>query len=267
MPGQAFKDLVVLITGASRGIGRALALQFADQGGRLALAARSGAELLAVAEECRARGADAIAIPTDIGVEQQCGAAIDQTATELGPVDVLVNNAGISMVVPFADLGGMEPIEQLMRVNYLGAVYCTFHALPHLAARSGRIVNVCSLTGLAGVPTRTGYAASKHAMAGFFDSLRIELAGSGVSVTTVYPGFVETGIRERAAGAGAGRGKEASAGRIMTAERCAALTIRAATRRRRELVMTARGRGARWLRLVAPGLVDRIAARAVGFDR
>jgi short-subunit dehydrogenase len=144
-------------------------------------------------------------------------------------------------------------------------VYCTKHALPWLRQRGGLVVGIASLTALTGVPTRTGYAASKHAMRGFFDSLRIELDGSGVGVTMVYPGFVATGIRENATGPG---GKAQAIDpvdprKVMSVEECARITLDAIERRRREVVMTARGKAGMWLKLLAPGLVDAIARRAV----
>jgi short-subunit dehydrogenase len=156
-------------------------------------------------------------------------------------------------------------LEGVMRVNYLGAAYCTYYALPYLRESRGRIVAISSLAGLLGVPTRTGYSASKHAMTGFFDSLRIELAGSGISVTVIHPGFVATGIRESAAGA-AGTPAGVSTVRerdAMSVEDCARRIVRAIERRERRVVMTARGKMGVWLRLIAPGLVDRIARRAI----
>ena len=152
-----------------------------------------------------------------------------------------------------------------MRVNYLSCVYLTHHALIHLKASGGQIVVVASLAGLTGVPTRTGYAASKHALFGFYDSLRIELQGTGVAVTMLAPDFVVSEIHARAAGPG-GRPLGASPmqeSRIMTAETCAALTLRAMERRQRLAVLSMRGRWGRVARLIAPGLIDRIAARAV----
>jgi short-subunit dehydrogenase len=144
-------------------------------------------------------------------------------------------------------------------------VYCTHHALPHLRESRGRIVGVASLAGMVGVPTRTGYSASKHAMRGFFDSLRIELDGSGVTVTMIYPGFVSTGIRENASGPD---GKPIAIspvkeGEVMSVEDCARRIVKAIAGREREVVMTARGKMGLWLKLLAPGLIDRLAKRAI----
>jgi NAD(P)-dependent dehydrogenase (short-subunit alcohol dehydrogenase family) len=260
-----FRENVVILTGASRGIGREMAFQLADQGAWLALAAREAGALEEVAAECRSRGARAVAIPVDVGEEAQCAALVARTVEEFGRIDTLVNNAGIGMWARFDEVRDLSIFERILRVNYLGSVYCTWHALPQLKRTRGRIVGVSSLTGKTGVPTRSAYAASKHAMAGLFDSLRIELAGTGVTVTMVYPGFVATEIRERAFGAdgkplGASPVREAE---VMTAETCARLILEAAARRRRELVMTRRGKIGMWLKVLAPGLVDRIARRAI----
>jgi short-subunit dehydrogenase len=155
--------------------------------------------------------------------------------------------------------------ERLLAVNYLGAVYMTAAALPHLKASRGLIVAVASIAGLTGVPERTGYAASKHAMVGFFESLRIELTGSGVDVTLVAPDFVVSEIHRRATGPdgrplGATPMQEA---RLMSAARCAQLIARAMRRRQRLLITSARGRLVRWARLLLPRHVDALAARAI----
>jgi short-subunit dehydrogenase len=262
---SALRDKVVVVTGASSGIGRELARQLAAAGARLSLAARDAERLETVRAECVKLGSKAIAVPTDVGEPDQCAALIRRTVEHFGGIDVLVNNAGLSMWAEFEKVEDLKIFERIMRVNYLGSVYCTFHALPHLKQSRGRIVGVSSLTGKTGVPTRSGYAASKHAMAGFFDSLRIELDPCGVSVTMVYPGFVATEVRERAFGAdGRPLGRSTvQEDKVMTVETCARLILRAMEGRKRELVMTFRGKAGLWLKLVAPGLVDRIARRAI----
>lgn len=269
MTDSSFHEQVIILTGASAGIGRELALQLAGQGAWLALAARNQGKLEELAEVCRQRGGRALAVPTDVGEEAQCRRLVERTVAEYGRIDGLINNAGISMVARFDEVTNLEPMERIMRVNYFGSVYCTYYALPFLKESKGRLVGVSSLTGKAGVPTRTFYAASKHAMAGFFDSLRIELAGSGVSVTMIYPGFVATEVRQRALGPDGrplGQSKDARSSvsaDVMSAGACARQIVQAMAGRRRELVMTAKGRLGQWLKLIAPGLVDRIAKRAV----
>jgi short-subunit dehydrogenase len=260
-----YEGKVVVVTGASQGIGRALVLELAGQRARLVLAARDEAALAAVAGECAARGAEALAVPTDVTSEASCRALVERTVERFARLDALVNNAGIGMLARLDEVSDLRPYEQLMRVNYLGSVYPTYHALPHLKRSRGQIVAISSLAGLNGVPLRTAYAATKHAQIGFFDSLRIELRGTGVDVTVVCPYFVRSEIRRRSAGPD-GRTVDASPvheGEVMTAEECARRTVRAMARRERILVMTLKGKLGRWAKLVAPGLVDRLAVAAV----
>ena len=187
-----FRDNVVVITGASDGIGRELALQLAEQGAWLALAARDEGKLELAAADCRARGGRAVAIPTDVGDAAQCRRLIDRTVKEYGRIDTLVNNAGISMWARLDEVTDLAPFETMMRVNYMGSVWCTHAALPHLKRSRGRIVGVSSLTGRAGVPTRSGYAASKHALEGYSESLVHEIRATGVRVVLVEPAYTRT---------------------------------------------------------------------------
>ena len=259
------KDKVVVITGASKGIGAELARQLAARGAKLVLAARSVEALESVAAECRELGAAVLTVKADVAIERDCHAMISGAVLAFGRVDVLVNNAGMTMWARFEEIADMEILARIMQVNYMGSVYCTRHALPYLHESGGVVVGISSLAGRVGVPTRTGYAASKHAMAGFFDSLRAELHGSGVAVTMIYPGFVSTGIRENATGPD-GLPIHVSPvreGEVMGVEACVARIVRAIERREREVVMTARGKMGLWLRLVAPALVDRLARRAI----
>jgi short-subunit dehydrogenase len=269
MPRFDFNDKVVIITGASSGIGRELAHQLASKGAWLALAARNEERLEAARAECLRLGGKAIAIRMDVCEPEQCAALVQRTVDEFGRIDALVNNAGITMWAKFEEVSDLSMFEQIMRVNYLGSVYCTHYALPYLKQSHGQIVGISSLTGKAGVPTRSGYAASKHAMVGFFDSLRIEVAPYGVSVSMIYPGFVASEVRARALGPD---GKPlvtspVQEGKVMTVETCARLIIGAMAQRKRELVMTLRGKLGQWLKLVAPGLVDRIASQAIKVGR
>jgi len=261
----AFTDNVVVITGASEGIGRALALALAPQGPKLVLSARSRERLESLADECRSLGAEAIAVATDVTDEGQCQELIRRTVEAFGRIDTLVANAGATMWTRLDELEQPGVLEQVMAVNYFGAAYCTRAALPFLKKTGGRIVAVASVAGLTGVPERTGYSASKHAMIGFFDSLRIELAGTGVTVTVIAPDFVVSQIHRRAIG-GDGRPlgeTPMQESKIMTADQCARLIVDAMEKRRRLLITSLRGRAGRWIKLAAPGLIDRIASRAI----
>ena len=259
------KDNVVIITGASKGIGAELARQLAAKGAKLVLAARHDDELSKVAEQCKALGASVITVKADVALEHDCQTIVTGALLAFGRIDILVNNAGMSMWARFEDIADVSILERIMQVNYMGAVYCTRHALPYLRATKGKLVGISSLAGRTGVPTRTGYSASKHAMTGFFDSLRIELADSGVTVTMIYPGFVATGIRENATGPD-GQPilvSPVKEGEVMGVEACVRRIVKAIEGREREVVMTARGKMGLWLKLLAPSLVDRIARRAI----
>ncbi len=259
---------VVVITGASTGIGEEMAYRMASGGAHLVLTARREAELERVAARVRTLGGKAIAVSADVGKAADCKKVMEAAVAEFGRIDTLINNAGMTMWAKFADIHDATILERIMQVNYMGAVYCTQYALPHLLKSKGRIVGISSLTGLTGVPTRSGYAASKHAMRGFFDSLRIELADDGVTVTMIYPGFIATGIRENATGADGQPAKIDPVGQdAMSIEECVNRVMPVIEGRKRELIMTSRARFGQWLKLIAPGLVDNIAKKAVEGNR
>jgi short-subunit dehydrogenase len=262
---SVFEGQTVVVTGASSGIGEALCLNLARQRPNLVLAARDEAALNAVAESCRQAGARALVVPTDVAVEADCRRLVERSVAAFGALHALVNNAGIGMIACFEDVADLSGYERLMRVNYLGCVFTTYHALGELRKSRGRIGVVSSLTGLTGVPTRTAYAASKHALFGFYDSLRIELLGSGVSVTLVAPDFVVSQIQRRALGPdGEPLGRTPLVeSKIMSAERCAAIIVRALERRQRLAFTSVRGRFGRLLRVFAPGVIDRLTLRAI----
>lgn len=259
---------VVVITGSSDGIGAEIARQLAASEGAnvaLVLAARNLEMLDAVAGECAALGARTLAVKTDVAVQDDCKALVAAAMARFGRIDALINNAGRSAHALFEDVQDLGWYEDLMRVNLWGSVWCTHAALPHLKAARGSIVAVSSLAGLVGVPGRSAYAATKFAMTGFFETLRAELKGAGVSVTTAYPGVVATRIRYRGYNAEGGELgmsslKEEGA---MPVEECARLIVEGMNERRREVVMTAKGKVGRLLKLFAPGLVENMALAAV----
>ncbi|MEO6031193.1 MAG: SDR family oxidoreductase, partial [Burkholderiaceae bacterium] len=243
---------VIVITGASDGIGAELARQWAVRGRgdvALVLAARRVDKLEALAVQCRAQGAQVLVQRCDVSVQADCLALIDAGVRAFGRIDTLVNNAGMSAHARLADVTDLAWYEALMRVNLWGSVWCTHAALAHLRASRGRLVAVASLAGLVGVPGRTAYGSTKFAMVGFFEALRVELLGAGVSVTIAYPGVVATEIRRRgfnAAGQPAGISGLDETG-AMSVETCARLIIEGTQRRRRNIVMSARGKLGRWM--------------------
>ena len=261
---------IIVITGASDGIGAEMARQLAQthrSSVALVLAAHNEAWLADVAAQCAAHGAQTLVVKTDISVEAQCLQLITAAVDRFGRIDALINNAGRSAQALFEDVKAEDLAwyEQLMRINLWGSVWCTHAALPYLKQSRGAIVAVSSLAGLIGVPGRTAYSATKFAMTGFFEALRAELKGAGVSVTTAYPGVVATLTRHRgfnAVGAPAGASglKEDQA---MSAEECARQILQGMARRDREVVMTAKSRLGRWLKLMAPARVESMALAAL----
>ena len=259
---------VIVITGSSDGIGAELARQLARAYGAqlgLCLAARNQAMLEQVAQQCRERGSDCLVVPTDVADQEQCRQLIDKTIAHFSRIDVLINNAGKSAQALLSEVKDLSWYEDLMRVNFWGSVWCTHAALPHLLQSKGSIVAVSSLAGLIGVPGRNAYSATKFAMSGFFEALRAEVKEAGVSVTIAYPGVVATEIRYRgynADGVAAGSSglKEDDA---MSVEECASLIIRGMENKRRDVVMSAKGKVGRWLKLLVPGLVEKMALAAL----
>ena len=259
-------DQVVIITGSSAGIGRALALQLARQGAKVALAARRAERLEQVAAECRRLGGEALVVPTDVTDEAQCKALVEKTIQVYGRLDTLICNAGVAVISLFADYPDLNLFKHVMEVNFYGAVYCTHAALPYLKQTKGRIVAVSSLGGKTALPYNTPYTSSKYAMHGFFDALRMELAQDGVSVTVICPYWVVTEFHEAQMtrdGVPIGpRGRAAYTKKMMSAERCAEITLKAAYQRRREVLMNP-GPLTVWLKLLAPGLLDRVVVNTV----
>jgi short-subunit dehydrogenase len=263
-----FQNNVTIITGASYGIGRELATQLASQGANLALAARSTHLLEELAEECRDLGKPfggmAVAIPTDVTDFSQCQNLIQSASQEYGRIDTLINNAGIGIRGRFDKMNDMELLERVMRINYWGSVYCTFHALQSLIKTQGRIVIVSSGAGIIPAPNSAGYAASKHALSGFFDSIRIEIAHYGISVTLIYPDWVETGITTRAIGLDGNPMIAVSAHEkgAMPVDKCVRLMLKAIKYRKRDLKLSSRLHFAAWLRYLFPGIIDFFAEKA-----
>jgi short-subunit dehydrogenase len=261
---------VTIITGGSDGIGAEMARQLAarhQQDIALVLAGRSQQKLDAVASQCLAHGSQVLCVAMDVAQEAQCRSLVDQALQQFGRIDTLVNNAGMSAQALFEDVLAQDLhwYESLMKVNLWGSVWCTHAALPHIKATRGRIVAVGSLSGLIGVPGRSAYAATKFAMTGFFEALRAELRSSGVSVTVAYPGVVTTQLRHRGFNA---RGEAAGSSGLkeddaMPVEECARLIVDGMERRQREIVMTAKGKIGRFLKLIMPGLIDKMALAAL----
>jgi short-subunit dehydrogenase len=264
MTKDVFRGQVVIVTGASAGIGKSLALQLARQGAKVAIAARRADRLELLAAECHGLGGEVLVVPTDVSDEAQCKALVEKPIARYGRLDMLINNAGLAASALFDEFPDLHLFKHTMDVNFYGAVYCTYYALPHLKQSKGRIVAISSMGGKAAIPFNTPYISSKYAMHGFYDALRMELLSHGVSCTVVCPYWVVTEFHEAQMnkdGVPRGsRGRAIYTNKMMTAERCAEITLRAAYKRRREVLMGP-GALAVWLKLLAPGFVDWLSVK------
>jgi short-subunit dehydrogenase len=259
MKKDAFRGEVVIITGASAGIGKALALMLASQCAKVVIAARRADRLLEVAEKCRMFCGEVTVIPTDVSDEAQCKALIDTTIATYGRLDMLINNAGMAASALLDEFPNLDLFRQTMDINFWGTVYCTYYALPYLKQSKGRIVAVTSLGGKSAIPYNTPYCSSKYAMHGFFDSLRMELAPHGVSCTVVCPWWVVSEFHQAQLnkdGIPRGEpGKTIYSKNTMTSEECAEFILTAAYKRRREVLMGPGNIGLLF-KTFAPGLLD-----------
>ncbi len=261
------KDLAgksVVITGAAGGIGSALAHRFGREGAQVALLDLELSRLEPVAHELEAAGITALPLACDVTELKACDQAVASVADRFGGVDLLVNNAGITHLSLFNDTE-LDVIRRVMEVNFFGAVNCTKAALPHLLARRGHIAVLSSFAGLGPLASRSGYAASKHALNGFFGSLRAELRESGVGVTLVCPTFIKTNIGDRALGGDGGKATlpRTETGNLVPPERLADAIYRAVEARRPLLVPFKDAKIAWWVLRLAPSLFERMMARRI----
>lgn len=253
-----FKDKVIVITGASSGIGKACAIDFAAKGAKLVLAARQLEVIEQLATFLHSTyQSEVISVKTDVTVEDDCAELMKQTLVRFGKIDVLLNNAGISMRSLFKNLE-LKVIKQLMDVNFWGTVYCTKYAYNEILKSKGSIVGVSSIAGYRGLPGRTGYSASKFAMNGFMESIRTELLPSGVHVMVACPGFTASNIRVAALSDNGEAHGETSMeeAKMMTAEEVASRISDGIKKRKRTLIMTGQGKLTVWLNKLFPALTD-----------
>lgn len=252
------KNKVVVITGASSGIGRALAKEFASLGSKLSLAARRTELLEELLEELP--GTEIFIQKTDVSNENDCRVLIEETIKRFGQIDVLINNAGISMRALFEDVD-LNVIRQLMDVNFYGTVYCSKFALPHLLKTKGSLVGVISIAGYVGLPGRTGYSASKFAIRGFLDTIRIENLKKGLHVLVAAPGFTASEVRKVAlTDDGSQQGETPrDESKMMSAEECARHIANAIKKRKRSLILTfTEGKLTVFLGKFFPALLDKL---------
>ena len=249
------KDKVIVVTGGSSGIGKALVVECLAHGAKVAVCARNYQKL----QQLFSNNAHLLCIEADVSIETDCTHFIDAVINHWGKIDVLINNAGISMRALFNDTS-LTVVKELMDVNFYGAVYCTKFALPHILKTKGVIVGVSSIAGFRGLPGRTGYSASKFALQGFLESLRTELLETGVNVMWVSPGFTASNIRNVARAANGTLQGETPLDekKLMSAEQCASIIMKAIEKRKRTVVMTSQGKLIVLINKLFPGIADRL---------
>ncbi len=262
-------DKIIIITGASSGIGKSLATEFAKRGANLVLGARQYVTLCEIAQGLEQQyQIKAIAVQCDVSVEEDCRHLIQQTLITFGKIDVLVNNAGISMRALFKD-AEIDVLKKVMDVNFWGTVYCTKYALPEILKTKGTIVGVSSIAGYKGLPGRTGYSASKFAMNGFLDVLRMENLKTGVHVLTACPGFTASNIRNTALDKnGIPQGESTmQEDKMMTSDEVATIIADGIENRARTLIMTGQGKLMVFLNKFLPGLVDKLVYNTIAKEK
>ncbi|PCJ27426.1 MAG: short chain dehydrogenase [Flavobacteriales bacterium] len=252
------KNKVVIITGASSGIGEACAKEFAKKGANIVIAARNSDKLNKVAEQLQLLGVEVLVVRCDVALKEDCKNLIEQTISKFGQLDILINNAGISMRAIFNEME-LDVIEKVMAINFFGTVYCTKYALPHILKTKGSVVGVSSIAGFVGLPARTGYSASKYAMQGFLDALRTENLKTGLHVMIACPGFTASNIRNTALSAdGSTQGETPrDEAKMMTAEEVADNIVKGVIKKKRTLVLTNQGKLVVFLSKFFPKFIEK----------
>jgi short-subunit dehydrogenase len=253
------KDKVVIITGGSSGIGKALAEKFGTEGSKVLITGRNQNDLDKTVDELRKKNILIHGVKADVGIEQDNKAMAAEAIRLFGTIDILINNAGISMRALFSEVD-LEVVRKVMDTNFFGVLYATRYCLPEIIKNKGSVVGISSVAGFRGLPGRTGYSASKFALNGFLEVLRNELIKTGVHVLTACPGFTTSNIRKRAltkdgTAQGESPRKEET---MMTAAECAHHIYYAVVKRKRTLVLTSQGRLAVWLNKWWPSMADRV---------
>jgi len=257
MRSNIFRDKGVIVTGASSGIGRATALEFARHGSKMVLAARSAERLAELEREITALGAEVLSCLTDGAKEEECRRLIEKTVERFGTIHILINNAGISMRALFDDVD-LAVLKRLMDVNFWGTVYCTKYALPYIVKNRGSIVGVSSTAGFHGLPGRTGYSASKFAIHGFLETIRIENLKEKLHVMIIAPGFTTSEVRKHALLAdGTEQGNSPrEEKKMMSPEFVARWILKGIRKKKRNKIMTWTGRFTALLQRIIPAVVD-----------
>lgn len=254
---NSFQNKIVVVTGGSEGIGKALVEAFLAAGAKVATCGRNHDKLYSLQK--MHSGKPLVIYTADVSKEQDCKNFIDETVKTFGTIDILINNAGVSMRALFKDTE-LETIRRVMDINFWGAVYCTKYSLPHIIQQKGTAVSISSIAGYRGLPGRTGYSASKFAMNGWMEALRTEMLDSGVNIMWVCPGFTSSNIRNAALNADAQPQGESpmDEGSMMTAEECAQHILHAIKKRKRTLVLTFTGKRTVFMNRFFPAWADKL---------
>ena len=250
----------MIITGAGSGIGKGCAMAFGKRGYQVVVSGRRIEKLNEVVSALKSAGCDdVLAVSGDVSVEADCMRLVEAAVQQFGSVDVLINNAGISMRALFADLD-LEVLRKVMDTNFWGTVYCTKYALPYLLEKKGTVVGISSIAGKKGLPGRTGYSASKFAMEGFLETLRTENLKKGLHVLVACPGFTASEIRNTALAADGSRQGESprDEAKMMSADEVAEAIANAVEKRKRDLVLTMNGKLTVWLNKFFPSMMDKV---------
>jgi short-subunit dehydrogenase len=255
-----FENKVVAITGGTDGIGKALVEAFLQKGAKVATCARTAQKLEAM--KTAFPGKPLLTVVADVSKEADCKNFIEKTIEEFNGIDILINNAGISMRALFKDTD-LDTLRTLMDVNFWGTVYCTKYALDAVLKNKGTIVGVSSIAGYRGLPGRSGYSASKFAVNGWLEALRTELLETGVNVMWVCPGFTKSNIRNVALNKDAKPQGESplNESKLMTSEECAQHIINSIAKRKRTLVLTMTGKETVFLNKFFPALADKLTRK------
>lgn len=252
------KDKVVIITGASSGIGKAIAISFAKRGARIVISGRNETSLNATEIELKKYTSDVLSVKSDVSIETDCVRLINETLNRFGSIDILINNAGISMRALFSEVD-LEVLKKVMDTNFWGTVYCSKYAMKPLLKSKGTIVGISSIAGIKGLPARSGYSASKFAMNGFLESLRIENLKTGIHVLICCPGFTASNIRNVALSKnGEAQGESPrDEGKMMQPEEVAEALIKAIEKRKNTLLLTRQGKLTNWVNKFFPKWLDK----------
>jgi len=253
------KDKVVIITGGSSGIGKALAQEFGSKGSKIIITGRRLEPLQEVASLLKQSGIETMLIQADVSKEDDNKKMAEEVLKRYGKIDILINNAGVSMRALFNDVD-LEVIKKVMDINFYGVLYATKYCLPSIIENKGSVIGISSIAGYRGLPGRAGYSASKFALQGFLEVLRTEMIPTGVHVLTASPGFTASNIRkESLTKNGSSQGESPrDEGKMMTAEECAKHIYNATKKRKKILILTTLGIFTVWMNKLFPSLMDKI---------